>query len=81
MMLLRINFDNYRNFFGWVFFGIMIGFILMTIINFQNLLSDQLSNRLPGKNFLPSGVFDNSTIFTLIDISQLIPIERNYRGL
>lgn len=73
-MLLPISFFNYRNFFGWVFFGIMIGFILMTIINFQNLLSDQLSNRLPEKNFLTSGIFDNFTIPTLIDISQLIPL-------
>jgi hypothetical protein len=73
-MLLRINFDKYGNFLGWVFFGIIIGFILTTFINFQNLLSDQLSNRLPGRNFLPSGVFDNSTIFALTDISQLIPL-------
>ena len=74
MTLLQVNLNKYGNFFGWVFFGIVIGFILATFINFQNLLSDQLSNRLPGRNFLPSGVFDNSTIFALTDMSQLIPL-------
>jgi hypothetical protein len=73
-MLLRLKFNKYGNFFGWMFFGIIIGFILTTFINFQNLLSDQLLNRLPGRNFLPSGVFDNSTIFALSEISQLIPL-------
>lgn len=72
-MRLRISFNKYGDFLGWAFFGIIIGFIVTTVINFQNILSDQLSNHLPGRNFLPSAVFDSFTIVALTDISQLIP--------
>jgi hypothetical protein len=72
-MFLRLHLNKYWNFVCWLLFGIISGLILATFINFQNLLSDQLSNQLPGRNFLPSGVFDNFTISALTDISQLIP--------
>jgi hypothetical protein len=61
-------------FIGWLLLGVTIGFLIATIINFQNQLLNELYHRLPGSvNLLPEGMFDESHIMAIKDISSLVP--------
>ena len=66
--------DKLRIFVGWSILGIAIGFVIVTIINFQILLSEQWNGRLPKDlRLLPSGLFDGSSVPVLKNVSQLVP--------
>lgn len=59
---------------GWLLVGFAIGFIIATIINFENQLNNQFSKVFPRDlNKLPYGVFDDSLISALKKISDLVP--------
>ena len=71
---LGTNERKIRSFIGWCLLGIAIGFLVITVINSQNQLLDQLMQRLPGSlNLLPTGVFDDKHVSALKQISELLP--------
>ena len=71
---LSSEIDKLKIFAGWSMLGIAVGFVIVTVINFQILLSEQWQGKLPRDiRLLPSGLFDNSTIIVLNNISRLIP--------
>ena len=74
LLTLLLKLDKLKIFAGWSMIGIAVGFVIVTVINFQILLSDQWQGKMP-RNYrlLPSGVFDNSTLFVLSNISRLVP--------
>ena len=71
---LLLRGDKLRIFVGWSILGIAIGFVIVTIINFQILLSEQWYVQLPRDlRLLPSGVFDDSSVLVLNNVSRLVP--------
>ena len=50
-------------FIGWILFGMATGFIILSVVDFEQKIT----------HILPNGVYDDSFISAMVNVSSLVP--------